>query len=340
MIAPGALDVIVPAGDRHASKAVLDESKVFLPIAGVPVLHHVLAAIERARCTGRIFVVGDRARIERSLDDPGSPVRGHRPLVVVDQGDTLYENLWRGLRAALGPDAPPSLASEDLTPTVRDKTILVITGDTPALVPEEIDELVGASDLARFDYVLGVCSEATLRAYYPRAGRPGIEMMYFDVRDLGWRQSNLNLLRPFRLGGRSHVEYLYEIRYLQDWANTAKLCVWLWRNRFVTPATVRAFVAMQLARVWRRAGVLRSPLVRPLLLELPRMEAVVSALMRTRFTTVETHYGGGALDVDDADAYEAIRVNFDAWRGHQAALATRLPPGPGRSDRSRPASSA
>ena len=80
---------------------------------------------------------------------------------------------------------------------------------------------------------------------------------------------------------------------------------------------MRAFLSLQLARFARRAGVLRTPLVRPLLLDRRRMAAVVSVLIGTRFTTVETHYGGGALDIDDRDAYAAIQANFDAWRRHQ-----------------------
>jgi len=59
-----------------------------------------------------------------------------------------------------------------------------VTGDAPLLVPEEIDELADAADLARFDYALGVTAEDTLAAYYPHDGRPGIRMTYWDTRDL------------------------------------------------------------------------------------------------------------------------------------------------------------
>jgi CTP:molybdopterin cytidylyltransferase MocA len=309
--------VIVAAGDRRASKAVLGQSKVFLPVAGAPVVHHVLAAVEQARATGRIFVVGDRARIEDSLAAAATPVRGLRPLVVVEQGETLYANVWAGLRAALGPDAPASPGSEDLVPAARDKTVLLVTGDAPVLVAAEIDEMAEGADLGRHDYFLGITSEATLRAYYPTRERPGIHMTYWDTRDLGWRQANLHLFRPFRIGNRGYVERLYEMRYQRDWLNMARLCAWLWRTGHLSRDTLAAFASLQLARVARRRELLRHRWVRPLLLELRHMEHVVSALMRTRFTTVETHYGGGALDIDDAEAYEAIRVNFDVWRAHQ-----------------------
>ena len=317
----GPLDVIVAAGDRRASKSVLGESKVFLPIAGAPVLHHTIAAIERARATRRIFVVGDRARIETSLAAPGSPIRGLRPLIVVEQGDTLYANVWAALQSALGPMAPPSPATEDLRDDVRTTAVLLVTGDAPVLVPEEIDELVDTADLDRFDYVLGVTAEATLAAYYPRDGRPGIRMTYWDTRDLGWRQANLHLFRPFRIGNRGYVEQLYALRYQRDWVNMLRFFAWLRRTGHLSRHTLAAFVALQLARLARRTGHLRSSLVRPFLLERSRMEAVVSALMHTRFTIVETHYGGGALDIDDAEAYRAVTANFDRWIAHQAGIA-------------------
>ena len=321
MIAAHALDVIVLAGDRRASKAVLGENKAFLPLAGAPVLHHVVAAIEAARCTDRIFVVGDAARIERSLAEPGSPVRRARPIVVVPQGNTLYDNVWAALRAILGNDAPPSPASDDLAPAVRDRVVLVVTGDAPLLVTEEIDDFVDATDLMRFDYCLGVTAEATLAAYYPCDGRPGITMTYWDLRELAWRQANLHLFRPFRLGNRGNVERVYELRHQRDWLNMARGVGWLWRTGHLSHRTVTAFLSLQSARAARRIEMLRSPLFRPFLLSRERFEAVVSALAGTRLSIVETHYGGGALDIDDAAAYEAIRVNFDAWRAHQAAIA-------------------
>src|SRR5205809_4972874 len=80
------LDVIVTAGDRHASRPVLGDNKAFLPLAGVPVINYVLSAIEQARCTSRIFVVGGTARLGAALAAPITPVRGTRPLYLLDQG--------------------------------------------------------------------------------------------------------------------------------------------------------------------------------------------------------------------------------------------------------------
>src|SRR5438132_14011147 len=69
------LDVIVTAGDRHASRPVLGDNKAFLLVAGVPVINYVLSAIEQARCTARICVVGDTDRVISATAVPPSPVR-------------------------------------------------------------------------------------------------------------------------------------------------------------------------------------------------------------------------------------------------------------------------
>src|SRR5438093_12850942 len=85
------LDVIVTAGDRHASRPVLGDNKAFLPLAGVPIINYVLSAIEQARCTARIFVVGDTARLAAALAFPLTPWRRTRPLYLMWQGNNFYE---------------------------------------------------------------------------------------------------------------------------------------------------------------------------------------------------------------------------------------------------------
>src|SRR5688500_17973384 len=94
-VATGQLDVIVAAGDRGASRPVLETNKVYLPIAGVPVINYVLSAIERARVTARIFVVGDKARLEAALSVANNPFQGRCPITFIEQSHSLYENVWK-----------------------------------------------------------------------------------------------------------------------------------------------------------------------------------------------------------------------------------------------------
>jgi hypothetical protein len=318
------LDVVITAGDRHASRPVCGESKVFLPLAGVPLLHYVLSTVERARCTARIIVVGDKARIEHTLTIPHSPFRGTRPLVLLEQGDTLYDNVWNAFLHTL-PEYTPGLDWQEYTATAAvDKAVLVMPGDIPLATPFEIDAFVNGCDLSTYDYFIGLSTESTLRAYYPQADRPGIRMAYFVLRDLCVRQNNLHLVKPLRLGNRHYVQKMYDLRYQREWRNMVNLCLELWRTRDASIRTVWAFLSLHIARTITKRGWQRLPLLRPFFLELPMVSSLISQLLRTRFTTVMTPYGGCALDIDNAEQYETIRTNFDYWLAYQHTLAKDL----------------
>jgi hypothetical protein len=47
------------------------------------------------------------------------------------------------------------------------------------------------------------------------------------------------------------------------------------------------------------------------------LEASISRLLLTRFTAVETHYGGATLDIDTPEHYAVIQENFEAWKWMQ-----------------------
>jgi hypothetical protein len=318
------LDVIITVGDRHASLPVLGENKAFLSVAGIPVLHYVLSAVERARCTARIFVVGNKARLEQLLSVAHTPFRGTCPVVVLEQGETLYDNVWTTFLHTL----PGYTAGADWRPfadtAAVDKAVLVMSGDMPLATPFEIDEFVDGCDLARYDYFLGLSSATTLRAYYPQQGHSGIQMAYFTLRDLQVRQNNLHLVKPFRLGNRHYIQKMYNLRYQREWHNMLQLCVELCRSREVSLRLVWAFLCLHAARLATHYGWQRTLLFRPFFLELSMVASLLSQLLRTRFTTVMTHYGGCALDVDNAEHYAAICANFERWMEHQETLAREL----------------
>jgi hypothetical protein len=318
------LDVIITAGDRHASRPVLGENKAFLPVAGIPVLHHVLSAVERARCTARIFVVGNKSRLEQLLSVSHTPFRGTCPVLVLEQGETLYDNVWTTFLHTL-PEYTPGADWRPLADTAAvDKAVLVMPGDMPLATPFEIDEFVDGCDLARYDYFLGLSSATTLRAYYPQQDRSGIQMAYFTLRDLQARQNNLHLVKPFRLGNRHYIQKMYNLRYQREWHNMVQLCIELCRSREVSLRLVGAYLCLHVARLATHYGWQRTVLFRPFFLELSMVASLLSQLLRTRFTMVMTHYGGCALDVDNAEHYAAICANFERWTEHQETLAREL----------------
>ena len=62
------LDAVVLAGDRGAYKPVGGENKALLQVEGIPVIAHVISALQRCRYVTRIFVVGPRERILAALE--------------------------------------------------------------------------------------------------------------------------------------------------------------------------------------------------------------------------------------------------------------------------------
>jgi molybdopterin-guanine dinucleotide biosynthesis protein A len=318
------MDVVITAGDRIASRPVLGSNKAFLPIAGIPVIHYVLSAVERTRCASRIFVVGNKARLEQLLRIPHSPFRGLCPLQLIEQGDTLYDNVWTAFLHSLPEYTPGTDWRRYLDTDAVDKAVLVMPGDIPLATPAEIDEFVEACDLLLYDYCLGLTAEQTLRAYYPQDGRPGIRMAYFTTRDRLVRHNNLHLVKPLRFGNRHYIPKIYEMRYQREWRNIIRVCWNLWRARDISPRIFWAFLSLHLAGGITRLGWQHVPLFRPFCLDLSLLASLASQLLRTRFTTVTTHYGGCALDIDNAEHYEAISTNFERWIAHQHAIADEL----------------
>jgi len=323
-VASRQLDVIVTAGDRVASRPVLHESKIFLPIAGIPAIMHVLSAVERARCAARIFVVGNKARLEAVLAAANSPLQGSCPVILLEQDETLYDNVWSAFLHTLPGYSPGADWQRYAGTDVADKAVLVMSGDIPLATPYEIDEFVDACNLSRYDYFLGLTAESTLRYYYPRDGHPGVRMAYFTLRELQARHNNLHLVKPLRLENRHYIQKVYNLRYQKKWYNMLKLCWELATTQESSLRIVWSFVCLHLARLITRPGWPRVFLLRPFFLDLPMASSMMSQLLRARFTTVMTHYGGCAIDIDNAEHYKAICANFARWQAHQDSLAQEL----------------
>lgn len=314
------LDVVITAGDRDASRPVLGDNKAFLPLAGVPLITYVLSAVERARSTARIFVVGDISRLEAALATPQTPFQGLRPVHLIEQRTTLYDNVWHTFLHTL-PDYTPGTAWRDYlgTPSV-DKPILVLPGDIPLAIPEEIDAFVDNCDLAHYDYCLGLTSETVLRAYYPQDDQPGIQMAYFTFRDLRVRQNNLHLVKPFRLGNRHYIQKVYDFRYQREWHNILRLGWELCTTHNGSLRVALYYLCLHLARLVTHLGGEHLRCLQPLFLEMPVVASVLSQLLQTRLTGVLVPYGGCALDVDNAEHYAAVCANVERWLAYQQQL--------------------
>lgn len=318
---PRTFDAIVMAGDREAYRSVCGQNKALLEVEAKPILVHILEALDRCPYVARIFVVGPRERIAAVL---GPRSDRDKELVLVEQSRTLVENAWKGFLATIpATDADGrAFTEEELRERYGEKVVLIVGSDIPLVTHHELEEFIEGSDLERYDYLMGMSTEETLSAFYPGAGRPGVRFAYFHFRETLERQNNLHMIRVFRIINRKYTELMYRFRYQKRWKNILQLLWVLLRMPEIRLGTVLRFCLLHLCRVLARLpGV---PLQRLLHRFVPKrkVEEDVSRLLKARFGSVVTTYGGAALDVDNEEDLETIRLRYHDWLAYQEALAS------------------
>lgn len=295
--------------------------KGLLDLAGAPVFTHVLASLERSACVERIYLVGPEERLAEALRGPKVPFEGRKPLTILPQWENLYLNIWNTFQRVIQDQEriDPSVTPEDLA-------VLIVPCDIPLLVPEEVEEFVQNSDMERFDYVVGISSAQTLSRYYPQKHRRGIRLMCFHVREGSFRQNNLHLVRPLRLGNRAYIQKIYDYRLQREWGSVMRLLWEIFRAEEATVTTATWYLMLHLAALLH--GIPKVPLYRLPAWCLPkeRLERSVSRLLKTRFSTVETHFGGAAMDIDTPEHYGVIQENFEIWMKMQKEEILRRSP--------------
>jgi GTP:adenosylcobinamide-phosphate guanylyltransferase len=303
------VQVILVAGDRGASRAVRGQSKAYVPIAGKPMVVHVLEALLHTPEISEVYVVGDPVPLEKALFEHGviplAAMRG-RAVHVVPQRDSLYENVWHSFLRTQRPGASDP-----------DHAILVVPADVPLIVPEEISDFLGKAIKADADYVVGLTSESALAPYRPGSDRPGIDVAYFNLREGRVRQNNLHYVRPLRVGNRHYAQDMYENRYQKQAGAMLKLFWRVFRNEYRNLWVVSFYLVMQIAGFLNRRGQRRAADAVRRFASLVTVERGISDLLRTRFASVTTELGGAALDVDNERDLAAAEAMFEVWKERQ-----------------------
>ncbi len=318
----GALDAVVMAGDRDAYKPVCGQNKALLEIEGVPVIAYVVSALQRCRYVARIFIVGPRERILKALEKVDVGEEECKEVIVVEQGASFFENGWNTFLATLPSQGPEgrTLPEETLRVLHEGKVVLFLGADMPLLTHYELEEFIEGCDMQRYDYVAGTTPEEALRPYYPSKGMPGIRLAYFHFKDSRERQNNLHMLRAFRVVNREYGQLMYRFRHQRRWQNMLLLLRELLGTRELTAGMVFRFFLLHVCRLLGRIPWM--PLNRLLrgFLDKGRIEEDIGSLLKTRFVTTTTHYGGAALDVDDQEQFAVIGSRFQHWRAFQEDL--------------------
>jgi hypothetical protein len=267
-------------------------------------------------------VVGNPERLGRALDADALRAALRKPLHIVPQFRNLYENGWETYRRLL-PGAGPE--GRDPGPADADTAVLFLPADVPFATPEEISAFVRLSLEARCDYALGLVTEESMRGFYPASpGEPGIRMAYFNLREGRFRQSNLHLIRPARIGNRHYIDEMYEHRHQREFGQILALAWRLLRSERGGLGVLTYFLLMHFAGLVDRWGLARTADAVRRLIPTERIERGVSSLLRASFRLIVTEAGGCAVDVDTEADFDAAKLCFDAWWKAQRERAAHI----------------
>ena len=305
--APGGVDAVLMCGEGAASRPVLGDSKIYLPVNGQPIFLYVLDALMLASRVRRIFIIGDKPRLEAAILT--RDIRS-KPVTVIAQGRNLLENVWRGFIATLDGYTE---GMEKNNPDFAGRVILGLPGDSPLITPEEIDDFIGEADMTKFDYVVGLTPAASLARFQPSGGRPGIRMTSLHLREGLYRISNLHLARPFAFKNRSAALEMYEMRYQRKLSNVLLFARHIWATPGLR-SRIWIYLALQACLTLSRMGLAGFADILRRLIPADKVLAVISHITGARTGVAITTHGGAALDIDNEPDYLAMTEMFDQWR--------------------------
>lgn len=306
------------AGDRGASRAVRGVSKPFLQVGGKPMVIHVLEALLYTPEVSEVFVVGDPERLDQAFAEFGAAqltTQSGKPVHIVPQRRSLYENVWHAFLRAL-PTPQRDSAGEIAAPDLN-HAILVVPCDIPLVVPEELSEFLGQAFAVDADYVVGLTPAEAITQFGSVDGSEGIEMACFNLAEGRYRQSNLHYVRPLRLENRHYIQDVYESRYQKEWGNTAKLALKIFIHEFRNLKVLFFYALMLLAGWLDRRGRGRMAAYVRRYVSLGRAERCLSDLIRGRLVTVVTALGGAAIDVDNEADLAVLEKRLEEWKALQ-----------------------
>jgi len=315
------IPAVLAAGDQGAAKAIYGESKAYLEIGGRPLVAQVASILQRVPEISEVWVIGDALRLAKALGGEDLQRELRKPVHVIPQQGNLYENAWHAYRRLL-----PGAGSEGREPTGDDldQRVLYLPTDMPFATPEEISSFIQEALALDCDYVLGLVTEESMQGFYPRAGQPGIRMAYFNLREGRFRQNNLHLVRPARLGNRHYIEEMYRHRFQRRLGPILQLAWRLLSSERGGPAIVFYYGLMHLAGLANRHGFRRLADVVRRWIPIARIERGCGDLLRTRFRFAVTRIGGCAVDVDNEHDFEIARERYAEWKQAQLERALAL----------------
>lgn len=305
-------DVILLAGDRRGAKSVFGKNKSLLEVHGIPSFIRVLATLQKAKSIGKIRIVGSIEDINSLLKKHSKACQGPKTVKVVPQKDNIIDNVWTAFLDML----PNYKLGMEASPEQKEKAVLVVAGDIPLLIPDEISEFISNCDLSLFDYYVGVVSEKTLSHFTPRKGRKGLRLAVLPFKENKYRINNLHMLKPFKIAHRYRLLDMFELRYQRKLRNIWKLLIKIICLKGIKEATF-FYILILAALFFRKIGFVEVSGKISSFLTLSKLTGIVGRILGTNLYIAETTYGGAALDIDSKTDFKVINKMFDEWMEYQ-----------------------
>ena len=301
-------NAILLVGDRRGAKKVFGKNKALLEIREIPSFIRVLAALQNVESIGEIRIVGPSEKIHSLLKKHSKACQGSKTVKVVPQKDNVIDNVWTAFLDTL----PGYRAGMEISPEQKEMAVLIVAGDIPMLIPDEINEFISNCDLSRFDYYVGVVSEKTLSHFAPGKRGKGLKLAVLPFKENKYRVNNLHLVKPFKIANRFRLQDMYELRYQQKLRNIFTMFIRLIRLKGIKDAAF--FYLLILSTLFfSKIGFREVSVKISSFLTLTKVTGIVDRILGTRMSVAETTYGGAALDIDNKTDFNIINEKFEEW---------------------------
>ena len=267
------MDAIVTAGGIPRPEDPLytyshGDSKALIDVAGKPMIQWVLDALGYAKHVDNVIIIGL---------SPKSGVTCKKPLHYVSNQGRMLANIVAGVNKALEINK-------------RNKYVLIVSSDIPALKPEMVDWLIKTCMETKDDLYYGVCPRDVMEARFPDSRRT-----YTHLKDMDVCGADINVAHV-RMA-KEHLD-VWEALIVNRKNPIAQAMVMGWGTSLLL-VTRRLTLADAVARVCDRIGIKGRAIVWP--------------------------HAEPCMDVDKPSQLELLRADLAQQQQSQAAVKPRKP---------------
>jgi GTP:adenosylcobinamide-phosphate guanylyltransferase len=158
------MDAIVTAGGIPQPEDPLynyshGDSKALIDIAGKPMIQWVLDALGDAKQVDNVIIIGL---------SPKSNLTCKKPMHFLSNQGRMLSNIVAGVKRSLELNK-------------KNKYVLIVSSDIPALKPEMVDWLIDECSQTQDDLYYGVCQKEVMEARFPESKRTWTHLKDMDV---------------------------------------------------------------------------------------------------------------------------------------------------------------